>query len=90
MKYSMRQLIEKNVAVLEDPDYDDTFYILNPERDYFVEYGEGSELVDGFSIDANRQSVLFCTPCGIEHVNEFEAKLDEKAFEVFRKEAVKL
>lgn len=82
--YSMNQLIENGIVIAED---DDTFFITNPDNDIVIEYGE-AEVVDGFTVEDGL--VEFCTPCGMEHVNEFSVGVDAEEFKLYRKVPVEL
>lgn len=83
--YSMNQLIENGIVLLEDED--DTFYTINLDDGIVIEYGE-AEVVDGFTVEDGL--VEFCTPCGMEHVNEFSVGVDAEEFKLYRKVPVEL
>lgn len=47
-----------------------------------IVYESEQEVVDNFYL--HEDSISFCSPCGIEHLNEYDARLTDKVFAVYR------
>jgi hypothetical protein len=69
----------------------DGFLVANSDEPEVFEYADDNteimyhrEVVDNFYSDEESASVEFCSPCGMEHVNEYDCMETKKVFSVYR------
>ena len=70
---------------------DEQFIVPNPSEPTYFEIEDGTtvvyekENVNSFEMDSDDHNiVMFSTPLGLEHLNEYDCKIDEPKFTVFK------